>query len=118
MKNEIFEKVGEIILATNIRSAKENKKIATKAKQDNSKRAIEIVAILAYIINQKAEQGDTHLDLYWKKDKPLPYGISAEDWENCAEFIRDVFTSLGYSYHPSWLLNSNKITWVRISWER
>jgi hypothetical protein len=135
MKLEILEKVGEIILIE-LRSAEENKEIATieqekqkeqalikKAEQEqkNKNRAVRILTVLADVINKKAECGNTYLALSWAKGMASPYGISAEDWENCGELVGEMLALLGYSctvhwYSSAWRKKSGKIGWLNISY--
>lgn len=133
MKIEMYEKVGEIIVA-NLRTAEENKQIAAETralkaeevrrreeerKQKEQKRAEELLPIIIEKINTSALLGNNTLTFKWGED--VKSEISFNDWNIFCKYHEDYFVKLGYKfctheYSKSWRERSGKIGYATIYW--
>lgn len=133
MKIEMYEKVGEIIVA-NLRTAEENKKIAAETralkaeeerrreeerKQKEQKRAEELLPIIIEKINTSALLGNNTLTFEWSED--VKSEISFNDWNIFCKYHKDYFVELGYKfytheYSKNWRERSGKIGNATIYW--
>lgn len=138
MKIEMFEKVGEIVIAE-LRSASENKEIALieKARQEEEERkrkeeeerkkeearlaeelkqkeeqekAKSTLLLIIEAINATAEKGETVLSLDWHggKDAETKYGFSIYQYNTCLKYFKSVLESAGYTV--------DEIYWYSTSW--
>lgn len=146
MKIEMFEKVGEIVIAE-LRSANENKEIALieQARQEEERRKKEeaerlaeelrikeerekaesTLLLIIEAINLTAAKGETILSLNWydgSNDAENKYGFSIYQYEVCLNYFQSILESAGYRvgepyrYSSSWRYRSGKIGYAHIGW--
>ena len=121
---KVFEQIGEITI-TGIRTAEENRMIATEVREkearekeererierikreEQEKRAKEeaikfLVETLIPIINEKAEQGAEHPGFFWNEEKfkTEAYGVSYYSYRNYFKYFADILRSMGYKVDP------------------
>ena len=135
MTINILEKVGEITI-TELRSAKENKSIATKEQvrqaeikrleeerkeKERQEQAAKFLPKLVDRINSAAEKGNESICLLWREEETNPCGIEYCVLEKIYETIKSILESIGYSvylhtYSKSWTTRSGKLGELTISW--
>lgn len=133
MKVEMYEKVGEIIVAE-LRTAEENKEIAKKVnalreeerkrkeeeeRQKDLKRLEEILPVIIEEINTSASLGGNTANFEWRKD--VKTKITFYEWNIFCKYYKDYFMGLGYKfytheYSESWRKQSGKIGYASIYW--
>ena len=135
MTINILEKVGEITI-TELRSAKENNRIAIKEQErlaelkrleeerkerERQEQIARFLPKLADEINKAAEEGATFIELLWEEEKANPCEIDFRVLEKVFESVKTIFKNLGYSmllhsYSQSWVTRSGKLGFLNISW--
>lgn len=133
MKIEMYEKVGEIVIAE-LRTAEENKEIAKKVnelkaeeerkreeerKQREQKRAEELLPIIVEKINNTALSGENCIEFTWFDNTKTE--ITCYDWKIFRKNYQKYFEGLGYKiydhyYSDSWRKKSGKIGYGVIYW--
>ena len=136
MKFEMYEKVGEVVVAE-LRSASTNNAIATaeaariaeaeraerEAKEAQEKAAAAVVlAHIVEAINHSAEKGRCSVRFEWTQSFPKSNGLTDMDWLLYSKYFQPVLEAAGYTidiphwYSQSWVTRSGKIGYVAIRW--
>ena len=136
MKFEMYEKVGEVVVAE-LRPASTNNAIATaeaariaeieraekEAKEAQEKAASAVVlAHIVEAINRSAEKGRCSVRFEWTKSSPKSNGITDTEWSLYSKHFKPVLEAAGYTvdiphwYSQSWVTRSGKIGYVAIRW--